>query len=114
MSILLAESDSVLMREYLKMKLSLGLHEIVFKKKDGSIRVLSATRDPGLIDQELYEKYVNPPPKKDGSIRKESTTSLAVYDVKDGWRSFAFVDLIGFDGLNINEILDKAQVKIEG
>ncbi|AFL47705.1 hypothetical protein ZZ1p0220 [Acinetobacter phage ZZ1] len=108
-------SDSnIVLREYLKLKLSLGIHEVVFKKKDGSIRVLSATRDPGLIDQELYEKYMNPPPKSDGSIRKESTTSLPVYDIKDGWRSFSFDDLIGFGGLNKDEILKQAQSKIEG
>lgn len=111
MTILLTEDDQIKVREHLKVVLSIGVHEVVFKKKDGSIRVLKGTRDPRIIGQELFEKFASPPPRKDGKPRVESVSSLPTFDTEKGeWRSFSFVDLIGVDGINIDELLINSQV----
>lgn len=115
MALILDTLDAIKLREHLKVVLSAGQHEVVFKKKNGDIRVLKGTRDPGIIGQELFEKWTKPAPNKDGEQRVESTTSLPTFDVEAGaWRSFAFDALIGVDGINIDTILVNAQINLEG
>lgn len=113
--LILAETDKIKLREYLKVVLSSGEHTVVFEKKNGDIRVLKGTRDPNIISKELFEKYVNPPPKADGTPRVESVDSLPTFDIEaNGWRSFSFESLVGVDGININTLLTNAQIDIEG
>lgn len=113
--LVLMATDAIRLREYLKVILSVGKHEVIFTKKDGTQRTLNGTRDPNLIGQELFEKYTNPPPKADGTERVESITGLPVFDVeKSAWRSFSFDTLQEVDGINISTILQHAQIKIEG
>lgn len=113
--LVLVETDKIKLREYLKSVLSVGEHTVVFEKKNGDIRVLKGTRDPNIIGKELFEKYMSPPPKLDGSPRAESVDSLPTYDLDaDGWRSFSFDNLIGVDGINTNTLLTNAQIIIEG
>lgn len=103
---LLTETDQIKLREMLKAKISTGKHEIVFEKADKTIRVLRGTRDKDIIGDFLYEKYVNPPPKADGTLRVESKSSLPVFDMEaNAWRSFSFEKLISVDGINKNELL---------
>ena len=114
MSLLLVESDQIKLRDYLKSLLSEGIHSIVFAKKDGSQRLLNGTRDPNQIGHELYEKYMNPPPKKDGKERMESKTSVPTFDMDiNQWRAFSIIDLLEIDGINIDVILKNAQINIE-
>lgn len=108
---LLTETDQIKLREFLKAKLSNGKHEIVFEKADGKIRVLRGTRDPDLIEKELFEKFTNPPPKKDGSVRVESISSLPTFDLEaNAWRSFGFEKLISVDGINKDALLEQSGV----
>ena len=67
--------------EWLKGMLYLGPVTITFTKKDGTERVMKCTLDP----KELPEQVVTENKKE----RKQSDTSLAVYDLEaKGWRSF--------------------------
>ncbi|ADG60113.1 hypothetical protein Acj9p213 [Acinetobacter phage Acj9] len=111
--LLLVESDAIRLREYLKVLLSVGIHTVVFEKKDGTIRNLVGTRDPNCISKELFENFSAK--KAQGGVRIESTTSLPIMDTEiNQWRSFPFDSLISVDGININTILTQAQVNIEG
>jgi hypothetical protein len=113
-NLILTTGDSIKLREFLKAKLSVGTHEIVFEKKDKSIRVLRGTRDAALISAELFEQFMNPPPRKDGAERSESTTSLPTFDVEaSAWRSFSFDKLISVDGINIDTVLKQADIDLE-
>lgn len=115
MALLLTEEDQIRLREFIKTKLSVGKHEIVFEKKDKSIRVLRGTRDPEVIGEVLFEKYMNPPPKKDGSKRVESTTAVPTFDCEiDQWRSFATDVLISIDGISTSELLKQANINLDG
>lgn len=114
MSLILETTDAVKLREHLKAVLASGIHEVVFKKKDGSIRVLKGTRDPSLMSQELFEKWTKST-NQDGTPRSESITALPTFDTEaNAWRSFSFESLIGVDGINIDTILTNAQINIEG
>ncbi len=106
MNVLLTETDKIKFREYLKVVLSAGVHEVVFEKKNGEIRVLKATRDP----RSILTEYTS------GTRQiAESTDKLSVYDTTSkSWKSFSFSGLIGVDGININTLLTKAQIIIEG
>lgn len=81
----------------------MGQHFLQFKKKDGTIRDMIATRDPALIPTDLFEKWTVPNPEKP---RKESETSLPVYDIEaDGFRSFSLDSLICVDGMTADQII---------
>lgn len=109
--ILLSETDSIKFREFLKCKLAQGVHEIVFNKKDGTVRVLYGTRDKDFIGAEIYEAYINPPVKEGKEPRKESTTSLPTYDSKaKQWRSFSLANLVSVDGINTETLLKQANI----
>lgn len=110
MAIILTEQDSIILREHLKGVLAVGITEIVFMKKDGSIRKLSGTRDPNLIGLEEYNAKVNAV-NKDGTPRKESTTSLPVFDTNiNEWRTFSFENLISVGELGNLDILSKLKI----
>lgn len=113
-NLILTTGDSIKLREFLKAKFAIDRHEIVFEKKDGAIRVLRGTRDSALISEELFEQFMNPPPRKDGHPRSESTTSLPVFDLEaSSWRSFNFDKLISVDGINIDTVLKQADIDLE-
>lgn len=108
---ILMENDSIALREHLKPIIANGENEVVFEKADGSVRVLKCTRDPEIIGLELFEKYTNPPPKKDGKPRVESTSSLPVFDLESkSWKSFSFLKLISVNGINTDVILQQANI----
>lgn len=114
MALLLTETDQISLREFLKTKLSVGLHEIVFEKKDGSIRVLRGTRDPEIIGKETFDSYINKP-KKDGSKRVESTTAVPTFDSEiQQWRSFSTDVLISIDGISTSILLKQANINLDG
>lgn len=110
----LTDTGYTKLREYLKTVLSVGVTEIVFEKADGTIRVLKGTRDKDLIQEDLYEKVMNPPLNQDGTPRKVAKTSLPTFDIEAGdWRSFSLKKLISVNGLNSSIILKNAQINLE-
>jgi len=61
--------------------------EIVFTKKDGSIRTMTCTRDPKLIPPEHHPKG---PPKEETKFE-----TVSVFDTEaKGWRSFRIDSII--------------------
>lgn len=95
---------------HLKTILSTGLHEVVFTKANGDLRTLKGTRDSTIIGEELFESYMNPPLKTDGTPRAQSTTSMAIYDIEaKGFRSFKFDNLISVNGVDINNFLNQGE-----
>ena len=68
-------------RDWLKGMLKIGPATVTFNKKDGTERVMNCTlQEDQLPIVEL---------KEDAKPRKESTTSLRVFDLeKNEWRSF--------------------------
>lgn len=68
-------------RDELVFLLTGGVVSIVFEKKDGTIREMACTLDDTIIPSDAL-------PKGD-SVRKQSDSVLAVFDVEVGeWRSF--------------------------
>lgn len=54
---------------------------VTFTKKDGTVRVMRCTLQPELLPQIELKENITP--------RKESTTSMRVFDLdKNEWRSF--------------------------
>lgn len=85
--------------------LSTGEHDIVFMKKDKTLREMRCTRDMEFIPEERRPKEA----KKD---KKENLTSVPVFDLeKQEWRSFTLTSLHSIDGDDykekINEVLDR-------
>lgn len=110
MSIILTEKDNITLREHLKGVLAQGETEIVFMKKDGSIRKLIGTRDPNLIGLEEYNAKVNAV-NKDGSPRKESISSLPVFDMSiKEWRTFSFENLISVGAMGNLDLLSSLNI----
>ncbi|SSU39614.1 Protein of uncharacterised function (DUF2693) [Acinetobacter baumannii] len=88
-----------------------GTHQIVFQKKNGDIRVIQGTLDPGVLAQKLGDAF----DETSVQVIDESVkTSLPVYDVElNDWRSFSLDNVIGIDGININTLLKHAQINLE-
>lgn len=98
----LTEKQRLHLRDILKSALATGVSEVVFEKADGSIRVLKATRDAKIIPQKpISENAVVVEVKP----RKESTTTLPVYDVESGWRSFKIESLVSINGLKADALV---------
>ena len=75
------EKDWDKFTEWLKGMLHVGPATVTFTKKDGSERVMKCTLEEAVLPKvEL---------KEDTKPRKESTTSMRVFDLeKNEWRSF--------------------------
>lgn len=92
--------------QHLKTIFAAGVHTIVFTKTNGDERTLKGTRDPNVIGLDEFDKQMNPPPKKDGTARAVSNTSIALYDIEaKGWRSCKLDKIISLNGIAINNIL---------
>ena len=72
------------LHEWLKGILPMGPMTITFTKADGTERVMNCTLDPALLP------VVEEKPLAEGKLpRKESTTSIRVFDLdKKEWRAF--------------------------
>lgn len=78
-----------------------GEHELIFRKADDSHRVMTATRDPVLIDvAERGDKAFTPATTEEKKERKESNIlNVVVYDLEaKGWRSFRIDRLVSING----------------
>lgn len=113
-NLILTDEDCVKLRESLKARFSVGVHELVFHKADGSVRVLQGTRDSEIIDPSFFARIKNKPLNEDGTPRKEPINSLAVFDVESQqWRSFSFSKLIAVDSINIDTIVKQSDITLE-
>lgn len=76
-------------KDVLLKALSEQVIEVVFTKKDGSIRSMNCTRNMGLIPNEYHPK------NSEDSTSLESAENIKVFDVdKQGWRSFNFSSIM--------------------
>ena len=67
--------------EWLKGALKTNIVDVTFTKKDGTERLMKCTLDPEILPKIEI--------KEDAKPRKESTTSIRVFDTeKNEWRSF--------------------------
>lgn len=79
--------------------LSEGTHDIVFEKKDGTLRTLKGTREVGSIPEEHR-------PKTD---KVNKGNSIPVFDTEiNEWRAFSLPNLISIDGNEYRQILAEA------
>lgn len=75
------EKDWDIFRDWLKGMLHVGPATVTFTKSDGTERVMNCTLEEGKLPVVVLKEGVTP--------RKESTTSLRVFDLdKKEWRSF--------------------------
>lgn len=101
----LNEQQSIEVRDALKALLSSGTHKIEFLKADGSERVMNCTRDPELLSETLSEG-LSEGTKKDGTPKKEPTTSVRAVDVEKGeWRAFTIAKVLKVNDMPFNEYL---------
>lgn len=85
-----------------RVELPQGIINIQFKKKDGSIRDMRCTIDREIIGKELYDEFYDRT-NKDGSPRKQSTTSTSIFDLESkSWKAFINENLISVNGNIIN------------
>lgn len=76
-------------------KLSIGEHNIVFTKKDGTLREMRCTQDMSMVPDEFKPK---------GNNRK-TTESIPVWDIdKKAWRSFRLDSLQKVDEEDVTKI----------
>jgi hypothetical protein len=67
--------------EWLKGALKTNIVDVTFTKKDGTERLMKCTLNPEILPKVEI--------KEDAKPRKESTTSICVFDTeKNEWRSF--------------------------
>ena len=103
MNIEFTPENTAALMENLKERFSEGRHTLIFKKKDGTVREMIASRDASEIPEETFKKWMVPNPDKP---RKESTEALPVYEFAvEGFRSFRLDSLISVDGLTPAELL---------
>lgn len=101
----LTEAQSIEVRDALKALLSKGIHQIKFLKADGSERIMNCTRDPELLSETLTEGLTEGT-KKDGTPKKEPTTSVRAVDVEKGeWRAFTIAKVIEVNSVPFDEYL---------
>ena len=75
------ENDWTSFNKWLQDMLRMGPVTVTFTKKDGSERIMECTLSPDLIPEKTTVTET--------STRKQSTTSIAAYDLQaKGWRSF--------------------------
>lgn len=97
MTIKLSETQRVHIREILKTKLSHGKTTVVFEKADGTIRVLTATRDKDLLPRSE---------SADNKTRKESVDMIPVFDTDiQEWRGFSIDKLVSINGVKIEHLV---------
>lgn len=100
----LTHADRIKLREYLKAVLSIGTHQVIFEKKDRSIRIMNCTRD---------ERQLNEAAAVAG-VRSESDTAISVVDTDlSEWRSFTLENLVSVDSINKTDIMKRAQINLE-
>ncbi|UCR81217.1 tail fibers protein [Escherichia phage PSD2002] len=96
---ILTEQETIRLREKVKTILSVGFHEVLFEKADGSARRMTCTRDLDLLP---YKEVQAPGPE----ANKESVNYIRVFDTKvNDWRSFRFDKLISINGLQTETLL---------
>ena len=94
------ESDRILWRSGIRREISKGIVEVVFEKKDSSIRILRGTTDiPKIPSEHIPEK---------GKERKYDENKLCtIFDLEaQGWRSFNYDSVI-----SVRTGLDETEVK---
>lgn len=101
----LTDQEKVTVKRSIEAILRFGVHQVVFKKVDGTIRVAEATLRPVVITEELgqsgYDKEMNP-----AKPRSESFESCRFFEVGTGqWRSFKLDSLISIGGIQIHELI---------
>ncbi|ARB06005.1 gp31.1 conserved hypothetical protein [Yersinia phage phiR1-RT] len=106
----LSVEQKIAIRELSKTILADGISEVVFEKKDGSIRVMKSTRDKtvisGLVGESVYESYINPE-----KPRAESVDMIPVFDVEaKAWRGFSLDKLISINSTKIETLRELANV----
>ena len=75
--------------EWLKGALKTNIVDVTFTKKDGTERLMKCTLDPEILPKIEI--------KEDAKPRKESTTSIRVFDTeKNEWRSFTIKSVKNF------------------
>lgn len=96
---ILTEQETIRLREKVKTILSVGFHEVLFEKADGSIRRMTCTCDLDLLP---YKEIQAPGPE----VNKEPVSYIRVFDTKlNEWRSFCFNKLISVNGLQTETLL---------
>lgn len=96
---ILTEQETIRLREKVKTILSVGFHEVLFEKADGSIRRMTCTRDLDLLP---HKEIQTPGPE----AHKEPVSYIRVFDTKlNEWRSFCFNKLISVNGLQTETLL---------
>lgn len=96
---ILTEQETIRLREKVKTILSVGFHEVLFEKADGSVRRMTCTRDLDLLP---YKEIQTPGPE----VNKEPVSYIRVFDTKlNEWRSFCFNKLISVNGLQTETLL---------
>ena len=96
---ILTEQETIRLREKVKTILSVGFHEVLFEKADGSVRRMTCTRDLDLLP---YKEFQTPGPE----ASKEPVSYIRVFDTKlNEWRSFCFNKLISVNGLQTETLL---------
>lgn len=96
---ILTEQETIRLREKVKTILSVGFHEVLFEKADGSVRRMTCTRDLDLLP---YKEIQTPGPE----ASKEPVSYIRVFDTKlNEWRSFCFNKLISVNGLQTETLL---------
>lgn len=94
---ILTEQETIRLREKVKTILSVGTHEVVFEKADGSIRRMSCTRDLDLLPY-IKESAFEP--------SNDPVHFIRVFDAKIlDFRSFRFDKLISINGLQTETLL---------
>ncbi|QLF81457.1 tail fibers protein [Escherichia phage vB_EcoM_FB] len=96
---ILTEQETICLREKVKTILSVGFHEVLFEKADGSVRRMTCTRDLDLLP---YKEIQAPKPE----ASKEPVSYIRVFDTKlNEWRSFRFDKLVSVNGLQTETLL---------
>lgn len=103
----LTVTEKTLVKRAVEAMLRMGETQIIFEKKDNTMRVAQATLQARIITDKIgadgYDKEVNPKTPRRESI--ESCRFFETTEDKNQWRSFSMDKLISIGGNKISDLI---------
>ena len=103
----LTVNEKTLVKRAVEAMLRMGETQVIFEKKDGTMRVAQSTLQGRVISEKIgdegLQKEINP-----AKPRRESIESCRFFELTDGknqWRSFSMDKLISIGGNKIADLI---------
>lgn len=84
---------AVVTKQHLRADLRGGVSELLYKKKDGSVRTVRATLSRNYVPEDQFSAL-------DKSLSDTAEDKLSVWDLRGGWRTLLVDSIVSAQSLN--------------